>query len=47
VAEWRIQLGAEDLAALTRGEEITVVATDDEDDLSGQSIDVTLVYRDY
>jgi hypothetical protein len=47
VAHWRIALGAEDVTALTRGEEITVVAVDEESELSEDSIEVTVALRDY
>ena len=47
MAQWRIELGAEDVAALTRGEEITVSALDDELELSDETVEVTLVLRDY
>jgi hypothetical protein len=42
-----VELGAEDVAALSRGEEITVVAIDDESELSGDSIEVTVAFREY
>jgi hypothetical protein len=41
-----MELGAEDVAALSRGEEITAVAMDDESD-SEESIEITVVLRDY
>ena len=47
MAQWRIELGAEDVAALSRGEEISVVANDDELELSEETLEVTLVLRDY
>jgi hypothetical protein len=47
VAQWRIELGAEDLAALSRGEEIAVVAIDDEAELAEDSIEVTVAFREY
>ena len=47
MARWRIELGAEDVAALSRGEEIAVVATDDELELSDETIEVTVVLREY
>ena len=47
VAQWRIELGAEDVAALTRGEEIAVVAIDEESELPEDSIDVTVAFREY
>ena len=47
MTHWRIELGAEDLAALTRGEEITVVAVDEESELAENSIEATVAFRDY
>jgi hypothetical protein len=47
MAQWRIELGAEDVAALSRGEEIAVVAIDEESDPSEDSIDVTVAFREY
>ena len=47
MAQWRIELGAEDLAALSRGEEITVGAVDDELEMSEESVEVTVVLREY
>lgn len=47
MAQWRVELGAEDIAALTRGEQITVVAIDEESELAEDSIDVTVALRDY
>ena len=47
MAQWRIELGAEDVAALSRGEEISVVASDEEMDSSDETIDVTVVLREY
>jgi hypothetical protein len=47
VTQWRIELGAEDVAALTRGEEISVLAVDDESDVSDDSIEVTVAFREY
>lgn len=38
VAHWRIELGAGDVAALSRGEEITAVAIDEESESSEGSI---------
>lgn len=46
MTQWRIELGSEDLAALSRGEEITVVAMDDEGE-SEDSIGVTVAFREY
>jgi hypothetical protein len=47
VAQWRLELGAEDVAALSRGEEITVVALDDESESPEDSIEITVVLREY
>lgn len=47
MTQWRIDLGAEDLAALSRGEQITVVAIDDEAELPEDTIEVTVAFRDY
>ena len=47
MAQWRIELGAEDVAALSRGEQIAVVAIDEESELSEDSIDVSVAFRDY
>jgi hypothetical protein len=47
VAQWRVELGAEDVAALSRGEEISVAAIDEESELSEELIDVTIAFREY
>ena len=47
MAQWRVELGAEDLAALSRGEQISAVAIDEESDQSEDSIDVTVAFREY
>lgn len=47
MAQWRIELGAEDVAALSRGEEVTVVAIDDEQELQDDALEVTVVLREY
>lgn len=47
MAQWRIELGAEDVAALTRGEAITASAVDDEQDMSEETMEVTVILRDY
>ena len=47
MAQWRIELGAEDLAALTRGEQITVFAVDEEMELAEENLEVAVVLRDY
>ena len=47
MAQWRIELGAEDVAALTRGEEITVTAIDEESESPDDAVDVTVAFREY
>lgn len=47
MAQWRLELGAEDVAALSRGEEITVVAMDDDSESPEDSIEVAVVLREY
>jgi hypothetical protein len=47
VTQLQIELGAEDVAALTRGEAVTVVAVDDELEASDDSIEVTVAFREY
>lgn len=47
VAQWRIELKTEDVVALSRGEEILAVAIDEEQDLSEDSIEVTIALLDY
>lgn len=47
MAQWRIELKTEDVVALTRGEEILAVAIDEEQDLSEDSIEVTVALLDY
>ena len=47
MAQWRIELGAEDVAALSRGEEVTVVAIDEEQELPGDGPEVAVVLGEY
>ena len=47
MASWRVELRTEDVVALSRGEEITVVAIDDEQDVADESIDVTIALLEY
>lgn len=47
MAQWRLELGAEDVAALSRGEEITAIAMDEESESSEESIEIAVVLRDY
>ena len=47
MTQWRIELGAEDVAALSRGEEITADAVDDELEVSEDTIQVTVAFREY
>jgi hypothetical protein len=42
MAQWRIELSTQDVVALSRGEEIVVTPIDEEEDLSPESIDVTV-----
>jgi hypothetical protein len=46
MAQWRIELTTQDVVALSRGMEITVTAIDEEQELSGDSIDVTVSLLD-
>jgi hypothetical protein len=46
MAQWRIELTTQDVVAITRGVEITVTAIDEEQDLSEESIDVTVSLLD-
>jgi hypothetical protein len=46
MAQWRIELTTQDVAALSRGVEITVTAIDEEQDLSEESIEVTVSLLD-
>lgn len=47
VAHWRIELSTQDVVALTRGEEITVSAVDEEQDVPAESIEVTVALLEY
>jgi hypothetical protein len=47
VAQWRIELSTQDVVALSRGEEITVAATDEEQDVPEESIEVTVALLEY
>ena len=47
MTQWRIELKTEDVVALSRGEEVTVTAVDEEQDTSTESIDVTIALLDY
>jgi hypothetical protein len=46
VAHWRIELSTQDVVALTRGDEVIVTAIDEEQDVSTDSIDVTVSLTD-
>jgi hypothetical protein len=46
MAQWRIELRTEDVVELSRGSEITVVAIDEEQELSEESIEVTISLLD-
>jgi hypothetical protein len=47
MALWRIELTTQDVVALSEGREITVTATDEEQDgLADESIDVTVTLVD-
>jgi hypothetical protein len=46
VAQWRIELTTQDVVALSRGSEITVTAIDEEQELSAESIEVTISQLD-
>ena len=47
MAQWRIELSTQDVVALSRGEEITVAAIDEERELSDESIEVTVALLEY
>lgn len=47
MAQWRIELSTQDVVALSRGEEITVAAVDEEQDGVSESIDVTVALLEY
>jgi hypothetical protein len=46
MAQWRIELTTQDVVALSQGLEITVTAIDEEQDLTEESIDVTVSLLD-
>jgi hypothetical protein len=46
MAQWRIELTTQDVVALSRGMEITVTAIDEEQDVSEESLDVTISQLD-
>jgi len=46
MAQWRIELSTQDVVALSRGEDVTVTAIDEEQDLGEDSIDVTVSLTD-
>ena len=47
MAQWRIELSTQDVVALSRGEEIAVIAIDEEQDPSTESIEVTVALLEY
>lgn len=47
MAHLRIELSTQDVVALSRGEEITVKAIDEEQDVSDESIEVTIALLEY
>jgi hypothetical protein len=46
MAQWRIELTTQDVVALSRGIEITATAIDEEQELSEESIEVTVSLLD-
>jgi hypothetical protein len=46
VAQWRIELTTQDVVALSQGSEVTVTAIDEEQDLSEDTIEVTISLLD-
>ena len=46
MSQWRIELSTQDVVALSRGEEITVTAIDEEQDIGEDTIDVTVSLTD-
>jgi len=46
MAQWRIELSTQDVVALSRGEDVTVSAVDEEQDLGEVTIDVTISLTD-
>lgn len=47
MAQWRVELSTQDVVALSRGEEVTVVAVDEEQDSGEDSIEVTVALLEY
>jgi hypothetical protein len=46
MAQWRIELTTQDVVALSQGTEVTVTAIDEEQELSADSIEVTVSLLD-
>jgi hypothetical protein len=46
MAQWRVELTTQDVVALSQGLEISVTAIDEEQDLSEESIEVTVSLLD-
>jgi hypothetical protein len=46
MAQWRIELRTQDVVALSRGMEVVVTAIDEEQELSEESIEVTVSQLD-
>jgi hypothetical protein len=46
MAQWRVELTTQDVVALSQGTEITVTAIDEEQELSEESIEVTVSLLD-
>jgi hypothetical protein len=46
MAQWRIELSTQDVVALSRGEDVTVTAVDEEQDVGEVHIDVTISLTD-
>lgn len=46
MAQWRIELTTQDVVALSQGSEVTVTAIDEEQDLSEDTIEVTISLLD-
>ena len=47
MSQWRIELSTQDVVALSRGEEITVSATDEEQEFGADTIEVTIALLEY
>ena len=47
MTQLRIELSTQDVVALSRGEEITVMALDEEQDVDGQAVEVTVALLEY